>query len=73
MLIFYILSFLMFFMVLKNWEVGVVYVIWFGFGIILIIMIGIMFFNEFIFISKVFFILLIIIGVIGLNLVIILY
>ncbi|WP_341414464.1 multidrug efflux SMR transporter [Clostridium saccharobutylicum] len=69
MLIFYILSLSMLSMALKNWEVGVAYAIWSGFGITLITTIGIMFFNESISISKVFFILLIIIGAIGLNLV----
>jgi len=69
MLIFYVASLSMLSMALKNWEVGVAYAIWSGFGITLITIIGMLFFNETISISKVFFILLILVGAIGLNLV----
>lgn len=69
MLIFYLLSLSMLSMALKNWEVGVAYAIWSGIGITLITTIGILFFNETISISKVFFIVLILVGAIGLNLV----
>lgn len=69
MLTFYILSLSMLSIALKNWEVGVAYAIWSGFGIALITTIGIVFFNETISISKAIFILLIVIGAIGLNLV----
>ena len=69
MFIFYILSLSMLSMALRNWEVGVAYAIWSGVGITLITTIGILLFNESISIMKVFFIILILVGAIGLNLV----
>lgn len=69
MLIFYVLSLSFLSIALKNWEVGVAYAIWSGFGIALITTIGIIFFNETISVGKCIFIGFIIIGAIGLNIV----
>ena len=53
----------------KSLEIGVVYAIWSGAGITLITLIGLLFFHESISFAKLFFIVLIVIGVIGLQLV----
>ena len=53
----------------KSLEIGVVYAIWSGVGITLITLIGLLFFHESISFAKLFFIALIVIGVIGLQLV----
>lgn len=69
MLIFYLLSLIMLTLTLKTIEVGKAYAIWAGLGTALIVSIGIVFFKETINIQKIIFILLIIIGVVGLNLI----
>ena len=52
----------------KSLEIGVVYAIWSGVGITLITIIGLIFFQESVSFSKLFFIALIVVGVIGLQL-----
>jgi len=68
MLVFYVLSLSMLSLALKKIEVGVAYAIWSGIGIALITTVGIIFFKETISVSKIIFILLILVGAIGLNL-----
>lgn len=53
---------------LKTVEIGIAYAIWSGFGMVLIALIGIVFFDERIDVLKVLFFTLIIVGAIGLNL-----
>ncbi len=49
-------------------EIGVVYAIWSGAGIVLIALIGIVFYGETVNLTKVFFTTLVLIGVVGLQL-----
>jgi small multidrug resistance pump len=66
--VFYTTSFGALAMTMKKFEVSMVYAVWSGAGTVLITAIGIMYFRESISVFKVFSILLIIIGVVGLNL-----
>lgn len=68
MFVFYSLAFSILSQALKKLEVGMVYAIWSGVGTALIVSIGILFFNEVFSVRKIMFIVLIIVGVIGLNL-----
>lgn len=69
MMIFYLLSLTMLTFALKRIEIGRAYAIWSGFGTALIATIGILFFKEALTLTKILFIGLIIIGVVGLNLI----
>lgn len=69
MLVFYILSLSMLTLALKNLQIGLAYAIWSGIGIVLLSMIGVIFFKDSINLQKIIFIGLIIIGVVGLNLI----
>jgi len=53
---------------LKYFQVSMAYAIWSGIGIITIVIIGHLFFNENIDLKKALFIMLIVIGIVGLNL-----
>ena len=64
----YILSFVLLGLALKGIELSIAYAIWAGVGTALIAMIGIFYFNEPITTLKVASIVLIVLGVIGLNL-----
>ncbi|WP_242445311.1 DMT family transporter [Chromatium okenii] len=68
MLAFYVLSFLALTLALKKVEVGVAYAVWSGVGTALIAIIGIVYFREAVTLLKFFSILLIILGVVGINL-----
>jgi small multidrug resistance pump len=68
MFVFYGLSLSSLSLALKNIEVGVAYAIWSGVGITIIVIIGVLFFNESISILKVVSIVLIIVGICVLNL-----
>ncbi|AAK81588.1 small multidrug resistance pump [Clostridium acetobutylicum] len=68
MMVFYILSLSMLTLALKKIDIGVAYAIWSAVGIVLIVTIGILVFKEPVNISKILCILLIIVGVVGLNL-----
>ena len=68
MLFCYMLSLTMLTLALKKLEIGTAYAIWSGVGIVLIAIIGFMFFNDSFDIRKVVFISFILIGSIGLNL-----
>jgi small multidrug resistance pump len=68
MLIFYVLSLSMLTLALKKLEIGIAYAIWSGVGIVLLSIIGVIFFKESINLSKIIFVSLILIGTIGLNL-----
>lgn len=67
MFLFYAASFAMLTFALKKIEVGVAYAVWAGVGTALITTIGIVYFRESTSILKLVSILLIIIGVVGLN------
>lgn len=67
-LLFYAGSLFLLSLALKTVEIGIAYAIWSGFGMVLIALIGIVFFNERIDVLKVLFFTLIIVGAVGLNL-----
>ena len=52
---------------LKKWDTGMLYAVWSGLGTIIMVIIGVLFFKEEISLMKIDCILLIIIGVLGLN------
>jgi small multidrug resistance pump len=68
MLLFYVISLALLSLSLKRIEVSVAYAVWSGVGIVLIAVVGILFFKEILTPHKAIFIALILIGVIGLNL-----
>ena len=67
MLIFYILSLVMLTFTLKKIQIGTAYATWSGMGIVLISIVGCMFFKDSINVQKIVFMSFIIIGVVGLN------
>ena len=68
MFLFYVGSLIFLTLALKKIDVGVAYAIWSGLGTAAITILGVMFFGEQINLMKVASILLIIVGVVGLNL-----
>jgi small multidrug resistance pump len=66
--VFYGLSFYFLSLTLKRLEIGVIYAIWSGLGTALIVMVGILWFKEPLTVLKAVSIILIIVGVVGLNL-----
>lgn len=68
MFVFYGLSLSTLTLALKNIEIGVAYAVWSGLGTALITVIGILLFKESVTVLKIISIVIIIIGVIGLNL-----
>lgn len=68
LLIFYIISFAALTLAVQGVDVSIVYAIWSGVGTILVTIIGVLLFNESISLKKVISILLIVIGVLGINL-----
>ncbi|WP_044557269.1 DMT family transporter [Halobacteriovorax marinus] len=68
MFVFYILSLSTLTLALKKIDMGMAYAVWAGLGTALISIVGVLFFKESINIMKVASILLIILGVVGLNL-----
>ncbi|MBU2699996.1 small multidrug resistance pump [Sporomusaceae bacterium BoRhaA] len=66
---FYVLSLSMLSLALKKIQVSVAYAIWAGVGIVLITIVGVLFFKESLSVSKEIFLLLILIGSIGLHLI----
>lgn len=68
LIVFYILSLSLLNFSLKGIEVSVAYAIWSGVGTALVVMIGVFFFSEQFTFLKIFSIVLIILGVVGLNL-----
>ncbi|SMC19741.1 small multidrug resistance pump [Clostridium acidisoli DSM 12555] len=69
MLIFYVLSLSMLTLALKKLQIGTAYAIWSGVGIVLLSVIGAVFFKESINLTKIIFIGFILVGTIGLNLI----
>ena len=67
-LVFYTLSFYFLSLTLKTIEVGVAYAIWCSIGMSIMAIIGVLFFNETISLLKIISLILIIVGVVGLNL-----
>jgi small multidrug resistance pump len=67
LIVFYICSLCFLTLTLKSLEVSIAYAIWSGMGIIVITLIGFMYFNESISLLKIIAIALIIIGVVTLN------
>jgi small multidrug resistance pump len=68
MFVFYAACFGIFSLALKKIEVGTAYAVWSGIGISLITVIGIIFFEDHLSLLKVVSIILIMLGIIGLNL-----
>lgn len=68
MLLFYLLSLSMLTLALKKIPIGTAYAIWSGVGIVLIAIVGVLFFKDTLKLSHVIFISFILIGAIGLNL-----
>lgn len=68
MLIAYLLSLVGLALALRTIEVGIAYAVWAGIGTLLIALIGVVFFAESISLIKLVSILLVIVGVVGLNL-----
>jgi small multidrug resistance pump len=66
--VFYAASFVALTLALKKIEVGIAYAVWSGVGTVLVATIGILFFREAVSTLKLVSILLVIVGVIGLNL-----
>ncbi len=66
--VFYTISFSAMTLALKHLDLSVVYAVWSGVGTILVAAIGIIYFNESVSLRKIFFLLLIIIGVAGIHL-----
>lgn len=66
--IFYTISFIALTFAMKYIELSVVYAVWSGVGTILVATIGILYFKESVSLKKIFFLLLIVIGVIGIHL-----
>lgn len=69
MLLCYLISLSMLSLTLRKIEIGTAYAIWSGIGIVMIVAIGTIFFEEQISVLKIIFIGLILAGVIGLNLI----
>lgn len=69
MLIFYVLSLSMLTLALKKLQIGTAYAIWSGIGIVLLSVIGVVFFKESINLTKIIFIGFILVGTIGLNII----
>ena len=67
MIVFYISSLSFLTLALKNMEVSIAYTIWSGMGIVVITLIGFLYFGESVNIIKIISIVLIIIGVVTLN------
>jgi small multidrug resistance pump len=65
--IFYCISFVALTFAIKHLDLGVVYAVWSGVGTLLVAAIGVMFFNESISIKKILFLLLIVVGVVGIH------
>ncbi len=64
----YLLCFFFLGIALKKWDTGILYAVWSGLGTVMMVTIGVLFFKEEIDIIKIGCILLILIGVLGLNL-----
>ncbi len=68
MIFFYMLSFTFLTLALKRIDISVAYAIWSGVGVMLISLIGILFFKESVSLLKILSIILIVVGVVGLHL-----
>lgn len=64
---FYTISFIALTFAIKHLDLSVVYAVWSGVGTVLVALIGIFYFNESASIRKLFFLMLIVIGVIGIH------
>lgn len=66
--IFYFISFVALTFAMKHLDLSIVYAVWSGVGTILVAAVGIVYFHESVSAKKIFFLLLIVIGVIGIHL-----
>ncbi|NND00907.1 MAG: multidrug efflux SMR transporter [Gammaproteobacteria bacterium] len=66
-MVFFLLALFMISLSVKTLGISIVYAIWSGLGIALITLIGVFYFHEALTFSKIFFIAIIVIGVIGLQ------
>jgi small multidrug resistance pump len=67
LILFYVISFIALTFAMKYIQLSVVYAIWSGVGTILVSIIGMLYFKESVSLSKLFFLLLIVFGVIGIH------
>lgn len=65
--IFYTICFVALTFAIKYLELSVVYAVWSGIGTVIIAMIGVIYFHESLSIKKIFFLALILIGIIGIH------
>lgn len=63
----YIISFTLLYFAIKRIDIGIAYAIWAGMGTALIVIFGAFIFNEIMSVAKVFFIICIIVGAVGLK------
>lgn len=68
LIIFYLISFIALTIAVQGVDIGVVYAIWSGIGTILVAVIGVLIFQEYISVKKVISLLLIVAGVVGIHL-----
>lgn len=67
-ILFYLISFVALTFAMKEIELSIVYAVWSGVGTVLVALVGIFYFNESLSVKKVFFLGLIVLGVIGIHL-----
>jgi small multidrug resistance pump len=68
LIVFYLISFVALTMAIQGVDVSIVYAVWSGVGTILVAIIGVLVFQEYISVVKVVSLLFIVIGVLGINL-----
>jgi small multidrug resistance pump len=66
--IFYVISFIALTMAVQGVDVSIVYAVWSGVGTVLVAVIGVLVFQEYISVVKVISLLFIVVGVLGINL-----
>lgn len=67
LIIFYIISFIGMTYAMKSIQLSIVYAVWSGVGTVLVALVGILYFNELLSARKIFFLSLIVLGVIGIH------
>lgn len=68
LVVFYTISFIALTFAMKHLDLSVVYAVWSGVGTILVATIGILYFEESVSVKKIVFLLLIVLGVLGIHL-----
>lgn len=68
LILFYTISFAALTLAVQGVDIGIVYAVWSGIGTILVAIIGVVLFHEYISVKKVISLLFVVIGVVGINL-----